>query len=150
MNDEVKACASQLEALSIERRRLEVVGLRDTPEYDEIAAEWDRARIAHYEARTRADDDPDTFKAEMEYVGFTPISEEDYPGFLIEREEAEKNMQAVLSGNFDGEYPPAVIRSSAQRRDIHAHGFSSPALHLNTVRSVLLNWLIPIFIAGCP
>ena len=110
MNDEVKACASQLEALSIERRRLEVVGLRDTPEYDEIAAKWDRARIAHYEARTRAGDDPDTFKAEMEYVGFTPISEEGYPGFLIEHEEAEKNMQAVLSGSFDGEYPPAVIR----------------------------------------
>lgn len=103
MDDEVEACAARLEALSIERRRLEVVGLRDTPEYDEIAAEWDRARMAHYEARKRAGDDSDKFMAEMEYTGFSPVSEEDYLDFLIEREEAEKRTRAIFSGNYDGE-----------------------------------------------
>ncbi len=85
---EVEACRIRLDALSIERRRLEVVGLRDTPEYDMIAAEWDRARMAHYEARKRAGDDSDKFMAEMVYIGHTDITEEEWAAFVEQRERA--------------------------------------------------------------
>lgn len=100
---EVEACRLRLDALSIERRRLEVVGLRYTPEYDQIAAEWDRARMAHYHARSRAGDDSDKFMAEMVCIGYSPVTAEEMARFIKERDAAAKSMEAILSGNYDEE-----------------------------------------------
>jgi len=93
---------AQLDALGIERRRLEVMGLDDTPEYREIAAGWDRARMAHYEARRRAGDDSDTFKAEMVYVGHTDMTMEDLIDLEEQRELSRKWQREVFGEDYEG------------------------------------------------
>jgi hypothetical protein len=86
VNDEVDALWAELEALTTRRRGLEDAGLQDTPEYRHVAAEWDRVRTAHYQARCRAGDHSDKFTAEMECVGFSPVTEEDILDLDEERE----------------------------------------------------------------
>ncbi len=102
MNDEIEGLQARLDALSIERRRLEVVGLEDTPGYREIAVEWDRARMAHYEARKRAGDDSDKFMAEMEYVGFEPVTEDDLLDLEEQRELSRKWQREVFGEDYEG------------------------------------------------
>lgn len=100
VNDEVDALQAELETLTTERCRLEEVGLRDTPEYEHVAAEWDRVRMAHYHARCRAGDDSDKFTAEMEYVGFSPVTEED----LIRLEEQRRIARKIDREIFGDDY----------------------------------------------
>lgn len=102
MNDDIEACAARLDAISIERRRLEVMGLEPTPDYRKIAAEWDRARMAHCEARKRAGDNSDKFKAEMAYTGHTDVTGEEMLEFIESRERALKHMREIVSGDDEG------------------------------------------------
>jgi len=100
MNDEADARRAELDALMAERLRLETVGLKDTPEYERVAAEWDRARTEHYRARCRAGDDSDKFAAEMEYIGFSPITEEDLIYLDEQRERAAKLEREIFGDDY--------------------------------------------------
>jgi 7,8-dihydro-6-hydroxymethylpterin-pyrophosphokinase len=102
VNNEIEACAARLDAISEARRALETRALERTPEYRQIATEWDRANEALYAARKRAGDSSHKFTAEMVYVGHTDVTEEEMLEFIESRERALKRMREIVGGDYEG------------------------------------------------